>query len=260
MSSRTRTLQQLLDGVADRADINIAASGVRHTNALVTLRLNRAIQKWKTLLAAAGDDTNLRTSRTTTATSTVRDANNWAPYQYIAQPTGCMVVRGIDVWSGNTPIAMMPIDELERDDASSLSNWLGTGGVQTGMPVFYRIGGTNASGSALIQLFPYADAIYTIDVRYIPAHTDLDAVADLSTAVEFVCGGENWVELEAGMESLRRDGLAGSAEYQSMAIDHRIIEREMAFTLAKRGHTRKLDTHARRRALQALAIGPWRGT
>lgn len=258
MASRTRTLQQLLNGVADRADVNVAASGVRHTNALVTLRVNRSIQKWKKLLSEAGDDTNMLSTRTTTSTSTTRDANNWAPYQYVDQPSGCMVIRGMDVWSGNTPIAMMPIDELERNDASLFSSWWGTGSVQTGLPVFYRMGGTKAAGGQLIQIFPFADAAYTVDIRYIPAHTDLSDTSDLSTAVEFICGGEDWVELDAAMETLRKDGLAGTHEYQTMAIDRRMVEREMAFTLAKRGHVRKLDTHARRRALQALAAGPWR--
>jgi len=258
VASRTRTLQQLLDGVADRADIDVAASGVRHTNALVTLRLNRSIQKWKTLVAEAGDDTGLLTTRTATATSTVRDANNWAPYQYIAQPTGCMLIRGIDIWSGNTPIAMMGIDELERNDSSLLSSWWGAAGVQTGMPVFFRLGGTNASGAALIQVFPYADAVYTVDIRYIPAHTDLSASSDLSTAIEFICGGEDWVELDAAMESLRQSSLAGIPEYQDMAREKLALERRLAFTLAKRANIRKLDTRDRRRMLQSLAIGPWR--
>jgi len=258
MATRTRTLQQLLDGVADRADVNVAASGVRHTNALVTLRLNRAIQKWKTLVAEAGDDTGLVTTRTATATSTVRDANNWAPYQYVAQPTGCMLIRGIDIWTGNTPIAMMGIDELERNDASIMSNWWGGSGTQTGMPVFFRLGGTNAGGASLIQVFPYADAVYTVDVRYIPAHTDLSASSDLSTAIEFVCGGEDWVELSAAMETLRNDGLTGTAEYQSMAGEQMRVQDHMAFTLACRGKVRKMDTRERRRQLQALSVGPWR--
>jgi hypothetical protein len=256
VASRTRTLQQLLDGVSDRADVVVDASaGTRHSNEKVTLRLNRAIQKWKTLLSKAGDDTNLKSSRLTTSTSATRDANNFAPYQYVVEPTGCMVIRGMDVWTGNTPIAMMPIDELERNDRATLWPWLGGSGAQTGMPVFYRIGGTRASdGANLIQIFPFADAVYTIDVRYVPAHVDLDDSSDLSTAVEFVCGGEDWVELDAAMETLRNDGLAGTPEYASMSVDKRMVERDMAFTIAKRGPTRKVDTVARRRNLMSLAL------
>lgn len=259
MSIRTRTLQQLLDDVADKADVNIAVSGVRETNAKVTRRLNQSIQDWKRLVAEAGDDTFLLTSRTTTATSTTRDAANWAPYQYIAQPTGMMLVRGIDVWSGQTPIAMLPIDELERNDAAPWAGWLGSGVVHTGMPVFYRVGGTNAAGSPIIQLFPYADAVYTVDVRYVPTHTDLDDVDDLDTAVEFICGGERWVVLDAAMETLRAGALAGTPEYADMRAERDRIKSEMAYTLACRGELRKTDTRERRRILQALASSPWRG-
>jgi hypothetical protein len=248
----------LLDGVADRADLSIAASGVRHTNALVTARINRSIQKWKRMVAEAGDDTWLVTTRTVTSTSTTRDAANWAPYQYIAQPTGCMLMRGIDVWSGQTPIGMLPLDELERNDATNFSNWWGNGGTQRGMPVFYRRGGTNAAGSPLIQIFPYADAVYTVDVRHIPVHTDLSATSDLSTAIEFTCGGEDWVELDAALESLRTDGLVETGAYQDMRVDRDRAKADMQFTLACRGTLRKMDTKERRRELMELAHGPWR--
>ena len=246
MASRTRTLQQLLDGVADRADVAISASGVRHTNAKVTARVNRSIQKWKLLVASAGDDTNLLTVRKTTSASTTVDAANWAPNQYITQPDSMMLIRGLDVWISDSPFEMLPIDEMERNDTG------------TGTPVFYRIGGTNAAGAELIQLFPNADGIYSIDVRYIPAHVDLSATTDLSTAVEFTCGGEDWVEIDSAMETLRNDGLSVTAEYQSMRVDRADVERRMAFTLACRGSIRKVDTRERRRMLQAIAVSPWR--
>lgn len=260
MSIRTRTLQQLIDAVAERCDVITGASGVRETHAKLTARLNRSIQKWKRMVAEAGDDTNLLTTRTATATSQTRDATNWAPYQYIALPTACMLVRGIDIWSGNSAIAMMRLDELERNDGALFADWVGTS-AHTGMPVFYRIGGTNNAGTQLIQLFPYADAVYTVDVRYVPAHTDLDAVDDLGTEIEFICGGEEWVELDASLETLRIASMADAAPgmFQSMRADRAEVARDMQFTLASRGAIRKVDTKERRRVLQALSTNPWRG-
>src|SRR5262245_61503453 len=99
MAGRSRTLQQLIDAVSDRADVVPAASGVRHTTAMVIDRINRAIQRWKLIVAEAGDDADLLTVRTTTNASSVRDAANWAPQQYLVQPTGLMHLRGIDIWA-----------------------------------------------------------------------------------------------------------------------------------------------------------------
>lgn len=257
MAARTRTLQQLLDGVARRADLNIADTGVRHTTALVTADINKACQKWIRMVAEAGDDTNMLTVRTATATSTTRDAKNWAPNQYIAQPAGLMFVRGIDIWSGNTPLAMMDVAELERNDSQLALSWWNTGG--TGLPIFYRLGGTNNAGNLLIQIFPWADAVYTVDIRYIPNLTDFnEATPDVNATMEFILGGEDWVEIETAMRALRSDGLAGTAEFADMRAEKREIEASLAFALAGRASPRKVDTVERRRLLRQLSAGPWR--
>lgn len=254
MSVRTRTLQQLLDGVSDRADINIATSGVRHTQAKVTDRINRSVQRWLLMVAESGDDTNLKSSRTTTSTSTTRDSNNWAPNQYVALPSGAVLIRGMDVWvNATSPVAMLRVDELERNDAQMATTWWLSGGI--GMPVFYRVGGINQAGSNLIQIFPWADAVYTIDIRYIPALTDLSGLSD---TVDFICGGEEWVINDVAMQTLISDGLAGGAEMGAIAAMNRKLEDELKFTLACRGGLRKVDTRERRRYLQSLSGSPWR--
>lgn len=260
MSIRTRTLQQLIDAVAERCDVTTGVSGVRETHAKLTARINRSIQKWKLLAAQAGDDTELLTTRTTTSASTTRDAKNWAPNQYITLPTACMLIRGMDVWSGNMPIAMMEVSEAERNDATRFWTW-DSPSATTGMPVFYRLGGTNNAAAQLIQLFPYADAVYTIDVRYIPAHTDLDSVDDLDTEIEFILGGEEWVELDAALETMRSASMADAAPgfFQSLRADREAVARKMAFSLASRNTVRKIDSFARRRELRALSRSGWRG-
>lgn len=252
---RTRTLTQLRDGVADRADVSVAASGVRHTHTTVDARINRAIQRWLLLCAQAGDDTRMKVSATATATSATADANNWEPRQYVALPSDFMLLRGIDVFDGTERVEMMPVEELERNDTERFT-WLYAD--STGFPVGYRIGGIRASDSAqIVQIFPRADAVYTVHIRYVPVHTDLTSGSD---TVDFVAGGEEWVINDAAAQTLRADGMAASAEVAFMVQENARLERELRLLLASRGGSaarRKVDTRDRRRAL--LQRGRWAG-
>lgn len=250
MAARTRTLTQLQDALAERADIAIAASGVRDTTSIVNTRLNRAIQRWLLMVAESGDDANLKTVRTATATSQTRDAANWAPCQYVAQPSGLLFVRGIDIYAGSTAVSMQEISEGERNMFAMTDEWLADG--KTGTPVFYRLGGINAAAASLIQIFPWADAVYTVDLRYIAAHTDISTGSD---TIDFVAGGEEWVVNDAALQTLLADGLAGTATYSAMMGMNAQIERDMRFTLGKRSTIRKSDTKGRRAELERIANG-----
>jgi hypothetical protein len=245
MSSRTRTLQQLRDGVADRGDLDIAASGVRHTEAIINARINMAIQRWLLLQCEAGDRTNEVRLPTTTSTSATRGAQNWAPREYVTLASGYMLVTGLDIYpAGSTmPISMMPVDDLERNDFGLGRQWWSTGA--SGMPVFYKK--TGIQTSELILVYPWADAVYNVDIYAIPAHTDLSTGSE---TVDFVCGGEDWVVNEATMKSLLSDGLGAHPNMAQMRAMNRELEQELAFTMAKRGVVRKVDTHAQRRLLQ----------
>lgn len=249
MATRTRTLQQLRDAVSDRADVAVAASGVRHTETKVDARINRAIQRWLNLVAECGDDTFLLTTRTATATSATKDAADWAPREYIAQPSGMLVLRGVTIWQGNIPNEMELADDMERSD---FVNPLTANSV--GLPIAYRLGGTNAAGAALIQIFPWADAVYTVDLRYLPAHTDLSTG---SQTVDFLAGGEEWVANDAAMQTFLADGLAGHPNYGAMAAMNTQIEEDLRIMCARRSATRKRDAVGQRKWLRARAT--WRG-
>lgn len=256
MAGRSKTLQQLIDAVADRADVVYATSGVRHTTALLVTRINNAIQRWCEMVADAGDDARMVTTRTTTNNSSVRDAANWAPQQYIAQPTGLMRVRGIDVFTeSNRPIPLLPFDELERDDAFRYLAWWSAGGQD--MPIFFRLGGTNAAGAKLIQILPWADKTYTVDIRYIPTWVDL-TTSNLSTAIDFELGGDEWVTNDAALQTLTRDGQAGGAAAQLCRGWNQELEAKMKFELACRSPVNKVDTRERRREMLSRANRLWR--
>lgn len=255
MSAQARTLQYLMDSVADRADIKIGASGTRHTTAKVTDCINRAIRRWKLWMAEAGDDADLVTKRVQTNPSATRDATNWAPQMYLTQPQPAdfpfALLRGMDIWATPTrPVAMMPVDDAERDDA--FRGWLNSGG--TGMPVFYRLGGATAS-APLIQIFPWANAVYDVDIRYIPVWVDKTNPSDL---VEFIMGFDEWVVNDAAVQSLITDGQGAGAAAQMCRAWNEKMEQDFRFTLAKRSPIRKVDTRERRRELMQWANPAWR--
>lgn len=263
----TRTLAELLVSIADRADITIA-SGARHTPALVTERLNRAVQRWGRMVAECGDDLNLQTVRVTTETSTTRDARNWAPCQYIDQPDGLVYVRSIDIWPNGTSgrsITLDNADELERGEPD-FAAWLQTGNPMTGTPRAYRLGGhrvlttseqvaipdtdpveyetvETTSFPPIIQLFPWANAVYTMDVRYIAA---ADTLEDDDDTVDFIAGGEEWVVNDVALQSKIGDELATPGA-QMMRQWNQQIETDLRFMMGCRGFTRRQDTFGRRR-------------
>lgn len=257
MPGYTRSLQDLIDAVSDRADIQPAAAGVRHTTAKVVARINRAIRRWRFLVADAGDDSDMVTKRVQTNPSSTRDANNWAPNQYLTQPQPSdgplAFVRGMDIWATSTrPIAMMPADDMERDDG--FRSWWNNGG--TGMPVFYRMGG-HTTAAPLIQIFPWADKAYDVDVRYIPTWMDETSPVAL---IEFNLGGDEYVINDAAVQSLIVDGQGAGAAAQSCRGWNTDLEKTARFQLAKRSPVNKIDTRERRRELMAWSNPAWRGS
>lgn len=248
--ARSVTLEDLRCDVGDRADVHVSASGTRHTYDKIHRRINRAIQRWRLLCATAGDDTYMKVATVTTSSSSTPDAAGWAPRQYIAQPSDFAWLRGMDIFEGSEPIEMLTLEELERNDFDRGLSWGISDGL--GIPVAYMLGGTNAAGSSLIQIFPKADGVYTIRLRYLPVHTDITEPTD---TVDFIFGGEEWVINDAALQTLRSDGLAGSAEAQACAAENTKLERELSFAVSARrgGAQRRIDTRGRRRALLAFA-------
>lgn len=245
--ARTRTLTQLEDALADRCDVTIG-TGYRHTQTYAWARLNRSIGRWKALLAECGDDSNLTTSRTTTATSSTKDASNWAPREYVAQPPGLLYLRSLTYWDGDVPVPMMEIGEAQR--LGWVPAGLDVGATVTGRPSFFRLGGTNAAGSAIVQIYPFADAVYTLEFRYIPAHTDLSSGAN---TVEVGASGDEWIVNDAAIQTLANDGLLGTPEVQALAAWNAKLEREVRFAAACRGSREKYDANGRRLDLMARA-------
>jgi hypothetical protein len=232
VSSVLRSLTDLRAGVSDAADVTVGASGGRHTNALVDARINRAVTKWARMLAECGDDTYmLDVSVNTSATS---PAN-----QLIDVGTEFMYIRGITITDGGVPFEMHPMSFHERHDLS----WNGES--QTGRPRFYLLGPSNYPllSADSIRIFPYADAVYSCTVTYIPPPPVLVNGAD---TVEVIAGGDEWIMNEAARSTLRTDGMADSPAYAALTAENARIEKEMRFTLGMRNPLVKVDTRTQR--------------
>ncbi len=232
MSSVLRTLTDLRAGVADAADVNIAASGVRHTNALIDARINRAVTRWARMLAECGDDTYMLSATVNTATGT--PAN-----QYISVGATFMMVRGLTIYNGSRYITMHPADFAARQEYAEEQD-------TTGLPLYYKLGPSFFPflSANSIRIFPYADAVYPITVTYIPPPPVLATGTD---TVEVVAGGDEWIMNDAAMATLRTDGLADTPTYGALAMLNEKYEKDLRFTIGCRNPISKIDTRAMRR-------------
>lgn len=224
MSAVLRTLAELRAGVARTADINIASSGVRHTNALVNLDINRSISRWYRMVADCGDDTYLTRYAIATSTATPRLISIGNPYLYI---------RGIELLRGSTPVALQPGEFDNRFEFEG--GVVGTDIV--GFPLYYKPGpGTTTHN---VRIFPAADAVYTGIASVIPPPPTLSGDSD---SIEVFAGGDEWIMNDAAAHILRHDSLAGSPEYAALLAENAKYERDLRFMIGCRNPIRKVDS------------------
>lgn len=245
MTVSSITYAALEASVADRADIVVSATG-RHTTAKMLDRITQSLKKWNLLLANAGDDTYLKVQRVTTDPSATIGAEGWAPRQYLLAPDSLLFLRGIDIYPSGSqrPISMIPFDEAGRNNPQIQHNWWLEG--NTGLPTFYRQGGVVGTAN-LIQIHPWADGVYTCDIRYLPGFPPAGA----STSYDFILGGEEFVILDAAMKCLVPDGRAGTAEFMAGLREERDrVEADILVNLSRRSNFQRRDSWADRRALQ----------
>lgn len=253
MTASSVTYAELEEAVKTRADVVVGASA-RWTTAKLATIIGRSLKKWNQLLVDAGDDTNLKIHRTATNPDTTLSADNWSPNRWIDQPPALFAVRGIDIYlpGQDAPFSMLTFDEAERNDASLRGAWWRENNI--GHPRFYRLGGADADAPdrSIIQIYPWADGIYTCDIRYLPATPPA-----VGSTYEFICGGEEFVILDAAMQVLVPDGRAGTAEYiAGMREERDRVEQNCLMALGRRGSFRRRDTWLERR--NARLAGWWR--
>lgn len=250
--ARTRTLAQLRADVCDRADIADGGAGGRHPSATLNRRINQAIQQFTRLVTDGGVDTYIKSTPVSTSVSSTPDAANWAPRDYLALPSDFYHLAGIDITYGTSTIAMQDFMSAERNMFREQPFWLSGSGI--GMPVLYRLGGSNAAGARIVKVIPSADAVYTCAIWYLPVFQDL--VSDSDT-FDGIAGYEEWVVNRAAMDSLVHDNT--NQVYVALINEQRELEAQMTYQFAAQaGPGRRMDTRARRNMLTRYSRGDWR--
>ncbi len=224
MSAILRTLTDLREGFSDVLDVGVSTSGVRHTTASVDRRINRAVRRWYTMCAEAGDDTYLARYTITTDTSSPRLISIGAEYLFI---------RGIELLRGSEPVALQPGDfaeRLEHDGAFS-------GTEVVGFPLYYKPGAGTTTHN--VRIFPAADAVYTGIASIIPPAPVLSNGTD---KIEIFASGDEWIWNDAVMQQLITEQLADTGAFAALAARNAEIKREMLFLVGSRNPIRKIDS------------------
>jgi hypothetical protein len=232
MSAVLRTLAQFRAGVARTADINIAASGVRHTNALVDLDINRSIARWWQMMAECGEDQYTRSIALTTTPSVA----------YVNPSEAILFIRAMLAYSGTRPVPLTSLERAERGDLFDES------GSELGFPRYYKLGFSTTTGTSThyVRIYPVPDAVYDVTLSFVPPPKVLTSDGD---TVEVLSGGDEWIMNDAALHILRHDGHAdASPALMSMLMQENAkYERDLRFVMGCRNPIRKLDTRGMER-------------
>lgn len=237
--ARTRTLAQLRGDVCDRADVVDGGTTGRYTSVRLNRYVNEAIQKYQAaVIETGGQDWFMkRTGVLTMSTSTTRDAVGWSPNMYVALPSDFLEIIGIDlIINGRS----FPLQQFERAERTMFQPdpWLV--GNNVGQPVYFRIGGTNNSGSKLAQIIPFAGSAYSYEILYVPVLADLSSDSD---TFDGVAGFEEFVIDSAAAMVLLKDANVGTPLYQSIVQNRDDARREMKFRFSTMaGPGRRMNT------------------
>lgn len=231
MSSILRTLTDLRELFSDVLDVTVSSSGVRHTNATVDRRLNRAIRRWYTMVAEAGDNTYAASQSvaTTPFPGNAKVIDITVPF---------MLIRGIELIAPDgLPASLQPGEFAERNE---LEGTLNTGTI-TGFPLYYKPGSGVSGTTAVysVRIFPAADAVYTGIATIIPPPPVLSQGTDV---IEIFASGDEWIANDAVMQSLISDQLADTGSFGALAARNAEIKKDMAFLIACRNPIRKVNT------------------
>lgn len=232
---QTITLANLRAQIAERADVEIVASG-RHTTAQALLLINESIRRYWLRMTDAGQ-VALKTTDVTTATGTSQ-TNGWDANQRISLPTDVLSVRGMSILDNGAWRPMLAFQELERDMYELSSD-------APGLPTAFRLTLDN-SGLQIARLLPRADAVYTIRVLYTPGPTALSGESD---TFSFFDGTSDFVVADVAMRILTRDGAPEPNQMQALAAQRAeadAVLREFTRKMNRVSPERKVDVRGQR--------------
>jgi hypothetical protein len=236
--------------ICDRIEISDGGSGGRWPSSRLNRYINQAIQRYINVVTAAGGSNfySKRTGLLTISTSTTKDANGWAPNEYVPLPSDFMSLIGVDFYYNNTPRALVQFEMAERHRYEVNPLWFS--GDYRGPPAMYRIMGKDAAGNQVCKVIPATDSAYQYEIIYVPEMPDL--VADSDT-FDGRAGFEDFVMYEAAIAALIRNGNTETALYASIVKARDEMEKEMRFKFATiAGPGRRMDTQGERDRVDRL--------
>lgn len=271
--ARSRTLAELREDVADRADVKVEDEA-RFETSRIDRYINQAIQRFRGICADLGHELYLKRATVTTSADSTVGADGLAPRDYITLPDDLYHLKGIDLaLSGNRSLTMMPFERVERNmfrDYPGWFAWWNRGGV--GVPVFYRLGGTatiTTPGTPteedptpedivetfqIAQLIPSSNGEREATIIYVPTATDLEEDED---TFDGIAGYEEYIINRAALDCRIKDGLADPV-YGALQTELRRCEMDLRSGVANRNPPgKRVDTRGMVEQLLAISRGRW---
>lgn len=194
--ARARTLLQLRTRVRGLADCE-PDSGTRHTDAVLNTWINESWQALREMVSDAGDLTYVK--NVTTSTGVGPDTGK--AYGLLAMPATAVRIVGIDLAATPTDIrSLTPASFNDRNEFYQNN-------ILTGIPQNFSIfnigeeaGGT--VGNGWIALLPAPNAVYPVNIYYLPSWTDLTNDAHV---FDGLAGWDDWVAYDVVMKVAMKD-------------------------------------------------------
>jgi hypothetical protein len=205
---------------AKAADV-VVADGTRHTPAIVNAWVNTALGTYHAVLTDAGGEPQraTRTTLTTSASETV--ANGYPTNERVVLPADFDELREVSVVFGTARRPIRPFGGI--DSSLGSEEYWSTESLQPGLPERYAIA-RNAEGETVLRLLPPCDAVYTIEIHYIPTFTDLDDDAD---TFPFLDGTSDMVTCDVALRLLEADGVQEGGQYQAITRRRDMAEQRL---------------------------------
>lgn len=194
--ARTRTVLELEGIIRDLADCE-PAPGTRHTSTMIRTHMNASWQALRAMVSDKGDPIYVR--NVTVSTGVGPDTGK--AYGLLAMPVSAVRIQAIDLVVSGTHIReLKPASFNDR-------NVLFNSGIRTGVPErfsLFDIGAESGAsvGNGWIGLFPAPNAVFAVNIYYLPAWTDITNDGYVFHGLE---GWDDWVAQDVVMKLTEKD-------------------------------------------------------
>jgi len=210
--ARSKTVLQMETRIRDHADCE-PAPGTRHTSAMIRQHMNDSWQALRAMVTDKGDP--LYVKSVTTSTGVGPDTGK--AHGLLAMPVTAVRVQAIDLVV--SPTHIRELRPASFNDRNAMFN----DGLRTSSPEFFSIFNigeeSGASvGNGWIALLPAPNAVYPVNIYYLPAWTDITNDAYVFDGFE---GWDDWMAWDVVRKIAAKDNdMQACAQ---MAADERML-------------------------------------